>query len=253
MRPLAELDPRAPLRGLFTDVDDTLTHDGVLVPAAYDRLCRLCARGLKVVLVTGRPAGWAAVLAATWPIDAAVAENGAVAWWRGGALHWEDEATRAAHARRLGEIRDEILASEPAAKLAEDQWLRLTDVAFDIGERQRLAPDQIERLTARIAALGARTTVSTVHAHVFFSDVDKAKMCARLAATRWGVDLAATRDEWIFAGDSPNDEACFAFFPRSVGVANVARYADRLQPPPAFVTTRPGGHGFAELADHLLR
>lgn len=43
---------------LFTDVDDTLTTDGQLLPETYLALCRLAAAGIRVIPVTGvAPAG----------------------------------------------------------------------------------------------------------------------------------------------------------------------------------------------------
>jgi hydroxymethylpyrimidine pyrophosphatase-like HAD family hydrolase len=93
---------------------------------------------------------------------------------------------------------------------------------------------------------------STIHAHAYYGDHDKAKMLARLAAERWGDDAASLRARYLFIGDSPNDQAAFAFFPRSVGVANVARFERELRPPPGFVTPSEGGHGFAELVRRVL-
>ena len=72
MKSYRELAPvAARLRGIFCDVDDTLTHGGVLVPAAYDAIARATAAGVYVVAVTGRPAGWAEVFACTWPLAGA--------------------------------------------------------------------------------------------------------------------------------------------------------------------------------------
>jgi hypothetical protein len=44
----------------------------------------------------------------------------------------------------------------------------------------------------------------------------------------------------------------FAFFPHAVGVANLARFLDRIDTPPAYITTGAAGQGFRELADLLL-
>ncbi|MDH4180574.1 MAG: HAD family hydrolase, partial [Betaproteobacteria bacterium] len=66
-------------------------------------------------------------------------------------------------------------------------------------------------------------------------------------------DLDAEAPRFVFAGDSPNDAPMFAFFPRSVGVANVRDQIDRIATPPAFVTRERAGAGFVELASHLLR
>jgi HAD superfamily hydrolase (TIGR01484 family) len=262
VRPLDELEASARgLRGVFCDIDDTLTHAGALVPEAYAQLAALHEAGLRVVPVTGRPAGWAAVLAATWPVDAVVAENGAVAFRRvveGGRAgveprFWDGDETRASQRTRLDELRRELGARWPWARPAEDQWLRLCDVAFDVGERQSLAAPHIAELRAAILGAGARCLVSTVHAHAFYGDHDKARMAERLARDLWGEDLAAERSRYLFVGDSPNDAAGFAYFPISAGPSNVARYAAELDPPPAFVAPSPGGYGFAEIAAVVLR
>jgi hydroxymethylpyrimidine pyrophosphatase-like HAD family hydrolase len=250
------------LRGIFCDIDDTLTHEGALVPDAYAQLVAARAAGLRVVPVTGRPAGWGAVLAATWPVDAVVAENGAVAVERrvvDGRVStrwswWDGEDARAAAGARLAAIRDDVLAHEPRARLAEDQWLRRCDVAFDIGETQTLASDEVAAIVARIEGAGARAITSTVHAHAFFGDYDKARMLVRLAGALWGEDLdGADRARYLFVGDSPNDQAAFAHFPISAGVGNVRRFLDRLNPAPRYLATADGGHGFAEIVDIVLR
>ena len=64
--------------------------------------------------------------------------------------------------------------------------------------------------------------------------------------------LDAIRDQVVFAGDSPNDEPMFRYFPNAVGVANVAAFLSRIKSPPAWITSKPTGAGFAELADALL-
>jgi hypothetical protein len=257
MQPLAALAPHAGrLRGVFFDIDDTLTVSGTLVPDAFAALCALRAAGLRLVPVTGRPAGFGEVLATYFPVDAAVAENGGVAFVRrGGVLeprYYEGESDRSAAAPRLHALRADVVARVPRARPTDDAWLRLTDLAFDIGETQTLAEAEIAAIVARIRAAGATALVSTIHAHAFFGSYDKAKMCARLMTELWGEDPEKSRGDYLFVGDSPNDQACFAWFPLSAGVANVARFASELRPPPAFVATRAGGHGFAEIADLLL-
>ena len=65
--------------GILTDIDDTLTTDGAITPDALAALADLKAAGLHVIPITGRPVGWSEPFAAAWPVDAIVAENGAVA------------------------------------------------------------------------------------------------------------------------------------------------------------------------------
>jgi hydroxymethylpyrimidine pyrophosphatase-like HAD family hydrolase len=66
------------------------------------------------------------------------------------------------------------------------------------------------------------------------------------------VDLDAARDLFVFAGDSPNDQPMFDFFPNAVGVANVRDMEELMTKLPAWVTPSRGSRGFAELADALL-
>ena len=78
MQPLALWQPPH-LRGVFTDIDDTLTTDGAITADALQALGALKAAGLHVIPITGRPVGWSEPFAQVWPVDAIVAENGAVA------------------------------------------------------------------------------------------------------------------------------------------------------------------------------
>ncbi len=258
MKPARELAAvAARLDGIFCDVDDTNTHGGVLVPAAYDAIARATAAGLRVVAVTGRPAGWAEVFACTWPLAGAVAENGAFAVRKLGRsverMTWDDADTCSAQGAKLRALADAIVRDVPGARLADDQWLRRCDVAFDIGETQTLDRATVDAICARIRAAGARCITSSVHAHAFYGEHDKAAMCARAARAWWGLELDGARERWLFVGDSLNDQPCFAYFPVAAGVANVRRYLDRLAPPPAYVADGEGGFGFAEIVDVILR
>ncbi len=255
LAPLRDLDRDAARRvaGIFTDIDDTLTTDGALDPEAYRALTAAIAGGLRVVPVTGRPGGWAEVLAMLWPVPAVVAENGGLYVRRDGAhVYWDSAEARAEQRRRLDAIAADVTARLPFARIVDDQPLRRVDLAFDVGEHQRLGASEIAAIVEAIHGHGARSLVSTVHAHAFFGDHDKAAMLLRLAADLWGERGDGVAERYLFVGDSPNDQAGFARFPLSVGVANVARFADRLAPPPAYVTPSRSGRGFAELVDHLL-
>ena len=46
------------LRGVFSDIDDTITSDGILSASAYSAIEALTQNGLLFVPITGRPAGW---------------------------------------------------------------------------------------------------------------------------------------------------------------------------------------------------
>ena len=65
-------------------------------------------------------------------------------------------------------------------------------------------------------------------------------------------ELDAERERWIYVGDSTNDQAMFASFALSVGVANLRDFEDRLSQWPAYITRHDRGRGFIEVAERLL-
>src|SRR5215472_393933 len=87
MQPLAEC-PRATLaavRGVFTDIDETLSTQGHLTGEAYAAMEALAKAGLRVIPVTGRPGGWCDHIARFWPVDTVIGENGAFYFYHDGA------------------------------------------------------------------------------------------------------------------------------------------------------------------------
>lgn len=246
MRPLAALDAAraARVEVLLFDLDDTLLTHGVLTRAAYAALWDLADAGVGLVAVTGRPAGWADVLARQWPVAGVIAENGAVAV---GA-----RAPASSPSPRPTEIVERVRARFPHVAYADDNGARRTDVTLDVGEHATLDAETIEALRVGLAAEGLRTTVSSVHLHGTWSGDDKASGSLRFLREAFGLDAGAARARALFVGDSGNDAACFAAFPLAVGVANVRGWVRRLSVPPAFVTEGARGEGFVELARHLL-
>jgi hypothetical protein len=261
MQPLRDLsdDPLARVRGVFADIDDTITSDGALTAEAYGALSALHGAGLLVVPITGRPAGWCDHIARMWPVDAVVGENGAFYFAYDRAARKlakrfrDDEATRAANRARLAAVRDRILRDVPGTALASDQSYREADLAIDWCEDvPRLGDDAVDRIVAIMRAAGMTAKVSSIHVNGWFGEYDKLGMTRALMRERFAVDLDAERSRYLFAGDSPNDAPMFAYFPLSVGVANVRRFAARLEHAPGYVTAAACGAGFAELAGRLL-
>jgi HAD superfamily hydrolase (TIGR01484 family) len=258
MRPLSAM-PRANVRGVLTDIDDTLTTDGRLTAEAYAALQRLHDAGLLVIPITGRPAGWCDHIARMWPVAGVVGENGAL-WMRHDHAHRRlerrfvvDAATMAANRARLATIGERILREVPGCALASDQAYRVADLAIDFCEDVPPLPrEAIDRIVALMQDEGMTAKVSSIHVNGWFGRYDKLSMTRTFLRDAFAIDLDDGKDAFVFAGDSPNDAPMFAFFPRSVGVANVRAQIDRIATPPAFVTDAAGGAGFAELAHYLL-
>lgn len=259
MRPLAEfpLAQRRAVTFVLSDIDDTMTEDGRLPAASLGAMERLSAAGLKVVPVTGRPAGWCDHIARMWPVDAVVGENGAL-WFaydrttrkmRAGFAKTPEERT--ADRARLDGLSRHILEQVPGAGIASDQFCRIADLAIDFCEDvDPLPPEQVARIVALFEEAGATAKVSSIHVNGWFGDYDKLTMTKVCMKQVFGVDVEAVNETCVFAGDSPNDQPMFAFFRHGVGVANVRDF--ELEHPPAWVTRARGGSGFVELADALL-
>ena len=246
----------ARVHGVLTDIDDTLTRDGIIEPAARAALQRLRAAGLPALAITGRPMGWSEPFVRDGTLDAIVAENGAVALFReGGAVRVEyaqDEATRNANALRLQQVAAQLQREVPGAALSRDSAGRVTDIAVDHSEFAHLDGGAIERVVAIMRAAGMSATVSSIHVNGWFGSHTK------LSGARWIVQRLTSRDlereigHWIYVGDSTNDQEMFGHFPLSVGVANLRRFAAELLVWPTYITRSERGVGFAEVAEALL-
>ncbi len=258
VRPWADCPPSAlaAVQGVFTDIDDTLTRDGAIEPAALSALQALHRAGLPVVAITGRPLGWSEPFAHAWPVAAIVAENGAVALVRDGAglstEYVQDAATRARNAQRLRQVEARVLREVPAARRARDSTGRVTDIAIDHSEFAQLAPESIAQVVAVMREEGMTATVSSIHINGWFGAHDKLSAARWMARRLFGRDLDAEIGRWVYVGDSPNDQRMFEAFPLSVGVANLRHFADRLTHWPAFITAGERGDGFAEVAAAVL-
>ena len=270
MQPLALWLPPH-LRGVFTDIDDTLTTDGAITADALQALGALKAAGLHVIPITGRPVGWSEPFAQVWPVDAIVAENGAVALLPPGQdagknglqplpekrgqlskLYLQDAATRAANYARMQQVLAHIEATVPGAQRAADSAGRECDIAIDHSEFTQLPQERIDQCVALMRAAGMNATVSSIHINGWYGTHDKLEGARWIVRQRLGRDLDAELNDWVYIGDSTNDQRMFQHFPHSVGVANIARFVPQLQHLPRYVTQRERGAGFAEMARLLL-
>jgi len=263
MRPISDINPSqaAGIRYVLMDIDDTLTHNGKLLASSYNALWKLKAAGLKVVPVTGRPAGWCDCIARQWPVDGVVGENGALAFWEEplDCARPDRQILKAAYHPNavkndhpvLKKVRERALAEIPGLRVAKDQFARLFDIALDFAEEEPVLPFSVAEKVKEIAiAEGAVAKISSIHVNVWMGDYDKLSMTERFLRERFG--WQGGLNEVVFAGDSPNDEPMFARFPLSCAVANIRNFLHLLKNPPTFVSEKEGGEGFAEIADALL-
>ncbi|MDR0457367.1 MAG: HAD hydrolase family protein [Treponema sp.] len=267
MRPVSEITPAqaAGLRYVLTDIDDTLTRQGKLLSSSYTALWKLRAAGLKVIPVTGRPAGWCDCIVRQWPVDGIVGENGALAFWEEAPAGesprllprlpilksmYHPDAIKNNHPV-LRQIREQAMTEVSGLRDAKDQFSRLFDITLDYAEEEPVLPLSAAEKVQEIArARGAVAKISSIHINIWMGNYDKLSMAERFLTERFG--WQGDVSEVLFMGDSPNDEPMFAHFPLACAVANIRRYQGLITTLPAFVAAQEGGDGFAEIAETVL-
>lgn len=247
--PAPQPDQLRDIRYLFTDIDDTLTTGGRLLPQTFQALWDLHDAGIAIVPVTGGSAGWCEHIVRTWPVAAVIGESGAFCMTvRDGQVEtefWDDsELPGDRQARHLATVTGML----GHFKLSRDQRFRLADVAVEIAGHERA---EIDALADQIRGTGASVAVSSIHINSWIGDYNKQTMSARLLE-RLGVSSEEAMRLAAFVGDSRNDAPMFSYFPNAFGVANVLSVLDLLDTKPAWITQRPSGLGFADIAQTIL-
>ncbi len=247
------------IRYLLTDIDDTLTLDGKLPAVAYSAMERLQQNGIKVIPITGRPAGWCDHIARMWPVDGLVGENGAFYFYYDSTTrkmvrrYWRNAEQRKEDTSRLNELAKQILHEVPGCMISADQAYREADLAVDFCED--VAPlnmKEVNKIVSLFEKAGAVAKISSIHVNGWFGNYDKLAMTKKFFQEVFNIALEEQKDTILFSGDSPNDAPMFAFFENSVGVANILQFSDQMEHDPTWVTRREGGYGFAEMVDILL-
>ena len=262
MQPLSHA-PRALLAGVkavLTDIDDTLTLHGRLPAEAFDALWKLRRAGIKVVPITGRPAGWCDLIARQWPVDGVVGENGAFYFRYDEAatkmirVYAQAPEVRRANSEKLWKIANQVLADFPGTTIASDQAYREIDVAIDFCEDVPPLPlATAQAIAEAFHRQGAAAKVSSIHVNAWFGNHDKLTMSERFLAESFDIRVEKDLNHIAYCGDSPNDAPMYAVFPLGIGVANIRPYAKLMAHLPNYVTMGEGGHGFAEFADAVLK
>jgi HAD superfamily hydrolase (TIGR01484 family) len=247
------------IKYVLTDIDDTLTINGRLPAEVFVAMERLCKAGIKIIPITGRPAGWCDHIARMWPVDGLVGENGAF-YFRYNIFkkkmqrrYYKSDGQRKTDQEKLEKIKQQVLKKVPGCQVAADQAYREADLAIDFCEDvPALSIKEVEKIVDCFKSAGAEAKISSIHVNGWFGEYDKLTMTRVLFEEVFAKHLDHVKEQIIYIGDSPNDLPMFSYFPHSVGVANVMLFKDQMDRYPAWVTKRSGGHGFAEMVDGLI-
>ncbi len=256
MKHIKELDKEriSKLKYVLCDIDDTITTGGKLTRAAYCALWDLHDRGMEVIPVTGRPAGWCDMIIREWPVRAVVGENGAFVFYADGSQIKTFTHPSVADPEirlRLESVKDACLRSVPGSRVARDQFARIYDLAIDFNEDPpHLGLEAAEKIRDICVSMGAEAKISSIHVNAWFGNYNKLSMTELFMGSV--LKEKNIKEKVIFFGDSPNDEPMFGYFPTSCAVANILPFRHMLRHLPSYVTSGEGGEGFAEAAAHIL-
>lgn len=255
MKSLAEFQSRIDF--VLTDIDDTLTDEGLLGPEAYTAMWKLAQSGIHLIPVTGRPAGWCEMIARQWPVSGVIGENGGF-YFRYKDKKMErhfvhDFEKQIENRQKLEKIQKEVLDLVPGAAIASDQFCRFMDLAIDFCEDvPKLPRSEVDKIVKVFKKYGAQAKVSSIHVNGWFGSYDKLSMSLKFLKDEFGLSPAEVQKRCCFCGDSPNDEPMFSYFPNSFAVSNIQEFLDQLEHKPAYVASRRGGQGFADIAEKII-
>ncbi len=267
-RPISEFSQSTAraVKYVFSDLDDTITTHGRLESQTYQALCDLARAGIKLIVVTGGPAGWCDCIAKMWPVHAVVGEGGAFYMYKDPTTdklvtrEFVAPSEREEYASKMQALKEKLLNQFPKISLSSDQFSRLYDLAIELTSLQThnniCTPQSIGvslgEVLSFLHAEGLTTKISSIHINAAWGKWDKLSSTQAMARELMGIDLKEIIDESAFIGDSLNDEVMFKFFKHTVGVANLERYAQALMYAPEWITPSERGAGFAEFAQVLL-
>ena len=185
MRPLKEfsLQEKHKIRFVLTDIDDTLTLNGRVPSLAYVAMEKLWNSGIKVIPITGRPAGWCGHMARMWPINGIVGENGAFYFCyledkrKMVRRYWKSSQQKQNDRIILKSIENRILKEFPGAKVSFDQTYREADLFIDYCEEVATLPMfEVAKIVSFFKEMGAQAKVSSIHVNGWIGDYDKLSM-----------------------------------------------------------------------------
>ncbi len=238
------------IRLVAADIDGTLTSRGKFTPALLQSIDLLNTQGIKLLLVTGRSAGWVSAVNNYLPVAGAIAENGGLYFSQDSSgfdlitpIKNIDE-----HREQLANRFWELQERYPQIQESIDNQFRVTDWTFDVAGLTDL---ELGEIATQCQQWNYSFTFSTIQCHIKPLYQDKGTAILQVLK-QYFPQIQPT--QIITVGDSPNDASMFdrELFVHSVGVANIQHYENQLSHHPQYLTKLPEVAGFCELVD-LLR
>lgn len=236
------------IRLIATDIDGTLTSRDKFTPELLNAIDLINAKGIKLLLVTGRSAGWVSAINNYLPVAGAIAENGGLFFQPSGEFDFLTPIKSISeHRERLANAFWELQERYPQIEESVDNQFRITDWTFDVAG---ISAAQLWEIGSQCEQWGWGFTYSTVQCHIKPIKQDKAQGILQVIKQHFPKIKPA---QILTVGDSPNDASMFnpKLFPHSVGVANIQHYLNELAYQPRYLTQLPEVAGFCELITGL--
>lgn len=246
------------IKYLFSDVDDTITSDGVLKVCALESLYRLKENNVKIILVSGGSAGQALTYISQWPIDAIITESGALAYYKekNSIKTWINPSLdqKAYKENKHVLLTNKILENVKSSKLSLDNFTRLYDIAIDHSQtKPYISEDDIKKIVNIAKENNAFYAISSIHINIYFGKYNKNQAVKSFVPFYLNKSFEEINKESVYVGDSLNDEVLFKIFENSYGVKNIEKTLSKFTYPPKTIVSKTGGEGFSLVVDSVLK
>lgn len=241
-------EEKSRIKYIVSDVDDTITRGGRLYPDVLSSLYKVKMKGTAIILLTGGSAGWSDGYIRQWPVDAVIAESGAVLFSRDKEGNITTILNPVIKQSTALEKRRRLIEYTAAYPFSSDQFARVFDIAYD---KAKMSGGEVKALKNILTLYGATYSESSIHINAYFGRYDKKSSLKFFLPQVLGISEEEYLEKGIYVGDSFNDEPLFSYFPLSVGMHTVEDKRASFKKLPTYITEGTSGSGWVEIASSL--
>lgn len=238
------------IKYIISDVDDTITKNGKLYPHVLEAIWRAKLSGRTIILVTGGSVGWSDCYIRQWPIDAVIAESGAVMLCHDSDGSIMQIINPVIDKKMVMEKRRALLNYTSPFPFSSDQCARFFDIAYD---KKKMDHTEIKALKNTLIMFGANFSESSIHINAWFGNYDKKSSLKYFLPNVLGISEEDYLKNGIYLGDSYNDQPLFEYIPLSIGMHTVEDNRENFEILPQYITRGTSGDGWCEVIVSLLK
>jgi HAD superfamily hydrolase (TIGR01484 family) len=241
---------------VFSDFDGTLTYGHELRSCFFEIVELLQKHEIPLVIVTGRSKSWSHFMLSHFSsLQWMISEGGGVLTkkeWVGNRGKMSDELyVEEREVLHLDNMAKKLKVEFPEVEFSVDSFGRQTDRAIELSWLED-NPEQFEKIKDFLSKEGINYSTSNVHLNFWCGKVAKSLAIKRFMKENLKSKNIAP-DEYLFFGDSLNDETAFKALPHCVGVANIDLVIDRLTHKPSVILEGEENKGPYGVLNYLLK